>query len=85
MVYLLALALILKKFPVERGKPESCHHIAGRFYADPDAIYYLAAAAARGASSAVMFYQMLLPSDSGCPLLLALVTPDDPYLSAHRP
>ena len=38
MVYLLALALILKNFPVERGKPESCHHIAGRFYADPDAV-----------------------------------------------
>ena len=35
MVYLLADA-DSEKFPVERGKPESCHHIAGRFYADPD-------------------------------------------------
>ena len=67
MVYLLALALILKNF-------QSSGENLKAVITSPS--YYLAAAAAGGASSAVMFYQMLLLVILAVEkLLLALVLP----------
>ena len=68
MVYLLALALILKNFQ------SSGENLKAVIIRPPS--YYLAAAAAGGASSAVMFYQMLLLVILAVEkLLLALVLP----------
>ena len=76
MVYLLALALILKNFQSsgENLKAVITSLIAFMRILTPS--YYLAAAAAGGASSAVMFYQMLLLVILAVEkLLLALVLP----------
>ena len=84
MVYLLALALILKNFQSSGENLKAVITSLVAFMRILTPSYYLAAAAAGGASSAVMFYQMLLL------VILAVEKlrprpPDDPYLSAHRP
>ena len=73
MVYLLALALILKNF---QSSGANLKAVITSLVAFMRPSYYLAAAAAGGASSAVMFYQMLLLVILAVEkLLLALVLP----------
>ena len=60
MVYLLALALILKNFQSSGENLKAVITSLVAFMRILTPSYYLAAAAAGGASSAVMFYQMLL-------------------------
>ena len=76
MVYLLALALILKNFQSSGENLKAVITSLVAFMRILTPSYYLAAAAAGGASSAVMFYQMLLLVILAVEkLLLALVLP----------
>lgn len=76
MVYLLALALILKNFQSSGENLKAVITSLVAFMRILTPSYYLAAAAAGGASSAVMFYQMLLLVILTVEkLLLALVLP----------
>ena len=76
MVYLLALALILKNFQSSGANLKAVITSLVAFMRILTPSYYLAAAAAGGASSAVMFYQMLLLVILAVEkLLLALVLP----------
>ncbi len=76
MVYLLALALILKNFQSSGENLKAVITSLVAFVRILTPSYYLAAAAAGGASSAVMFYQMLLLVILAVEkLLLALVLP----------
>ena len=77
MVYLLALALILKNFQSSGENLKAVITSLVAFMRILTPSYYLAAAAAGGASSAVMFYQMLLLVILAVEkLLLALVLPE---------
>ena len=76
MVYLLALALILKNFQSSGENLKAVITSLVAFMRILTPSYYRAAAAAGGASSAVMFYQMLLLVILAVEkLLLALVLP----------
>ena len=76
MVYLLALALILKNFQSSGENLKAVITSLVAFMRILTPSYYLAAAAAGGASTAVMFYQMLLLVILAVEkLLLALVLP----------
>ena len=86
MVYLLALALILKNFQSsgENLKAVITSLIAFMRILTPS--YYLAAAAAGGGIISRDVLSDAPSSDSGCRKASARPRPpDDPYLSAHRP